>query len=33
MNWSSESANLQMGNLLTLKVDRNLDSNQDIKDL
>lgn len=33
MNWSSESANLQMGNLLTLKVDRNLDSYQDIKDL
>jgi len=33
MNWSSESANLQMGSLLTLKVDRNLDSTQDIKDL
>ena len=33
MNWSSEQANLQMGNLLTLKVDRNLDATQSIKDL
>jgi hypothetical protein len=33
MNWSSEAANIQMGNLLTLKVDRNLDNTQDIKDL